>query len=105
MPIWLGIQHKWIFLWAQLKWWSFSKSFKINGLSSFILCSDKSTESESEKIIKWSSSLSVIASSAKSIAVTSAVKMEALLGNLCLKDELSIIVPHPTLSLSFDPSV
>ena len=42
-------------------------------------------------------------SSAKSItALISAVKIDALLGNLCFMDMLFMIAAHPTLSLSFD---
>ena len=48
--MWLGIQHKIIFLWLDIKS-SLLSSLKINGSASFLFSSDVDTESESENMI------------------------------------------------------
>ena len=48
---------------------------------------------------------SVIASNAKSISLVSAVKIDALPGNLCFIDTSFIVAAHPTMLLSLDSSV
>ena len=49
-PMWLGIQHKIIFLWLDIES-SLLSSLTINGFSSFLFFSDVNTESESENMI------------------------------------------------------
>ena len=57
------------------------------------------------KMITLTLSNAVMAYSAKSIALISAVKIDTLLGNYCFMDMLFMIDAHPTLSLTLDPSV
>jgi hypothetical protein len=74
-------------------------------LSDFLFLMDVKTESESENITNLSWVCCAMYDNAKSIAFASAVKIDALSGNLILDVKLFSNTAAPTLQLSFEPSV
>ena len=76
----------------------------IRGFLSFLLLNDK-TESESENMINFLCWLFEMMLSARSIAQTSAVKMELSIGRAFLRIVLFRTTAHAILLLSLKPSV
>ena len=72
-PMWLGIQHKIIFLWLDIES-SLQSNLTINGFSSFLFSSDVNTESESENMIHLKCLSLEMMLRTRSIAHTSAMK-------------------------------
>ena len=101
-PMWLGIQHN-FFLWLDIES-SLQSNLTINGFSSFLFSNDVNTESESENMINLCLSREMMLR-ARSIAHTSAVKMELSIGRAFLRIILFLTAAHAVLLLSFEPSV
>ena len=66
---------------------------------------DVKTESESKNIANLSLLFTVMYDKARSIALASAVKIEASFGNLTLAENCFSKTAQPTLLPSFEPSV
>ena len=103
-PMWLGIQHKIIFLWLDIES-SLLSSLTINGFSRFLFFSDVKTESESENMINLLYLSLEMMLRARSMAHTSAVKMELFVGRAFLWMVLLRTAAHAVLMLSLEPSV
>ena len=82
-PMWLGIQHKIIFLRQDIES-SLLSSLTINDFSGFLFFSDVNTESESENMINLLCLSLEMMLRAMSIAHTSAMKMELFIGRAFL---------------------
>ena len=103
-PIWLGIQHKIISLWRDIES-SLLSNLTINGFSSFLFSSDVNTESESENMINLLCLSLERMWRARSIAHTSAVKMELSIGWAFFWIILFRTAAYAVLLWSFKPSV
>ena len=97
--MWLGIQHKIIFLWLEIES-SLLSNLTINGFSS-----DVNTERESENMINLLCFSLEMMLRARSIAHTSAMKMELSIGRAFLRIILFRTAAHAVLLRSFEPSV
>ena len=99
-PMWLGIQHKIIFLWLDIES-SLLSSLTINGFSSFLFSSDVNAESESENMRNLLCLSLEMILKARSIAHTSAVKMELSIGRVFLWIILFRTAAHAVLLWKF----
>ena len=77
----------------------------IIGFSCFLFFIDDKTDKESEHTINFSEFSLAMISSARSMALVSALNIEASFGSRFLIVMLLQVAAHPTLSLSLDPSV
>ena len=101
--MWLGIQQKNNFFFDVEC--SLQSSLIISGCSSFLLFNDNRTESESENMMNFLCVSFEIMLRAKSIAQTSAVKIELSIGRAFVFIILLKTASHAVLLLSLDPSV
>ena len=104
MPTWLGIHINLIDLVLKMLW-----NRKIRFLIRMLLVDrffrDVKTESESENMANLSLLCWEMYDKARSMALASAVKIEALFGNLTLAENCFSKTAQPTLQPSLEPSV
>ena len=103
-PMLLGVQHMIISFLFDIESNLFN-SLMIRGLWNFLFLNDSKTESESENIINFLCLLFEMMLRARSIAWTSAVKIELSLGRDFLRTVSFKTAAHTALPLSLDPSV